>query len=45
MVRLVKEGRITDLHSQEVEVYGAAATAVDAEHAADRALVALLRTV
>lgn len=35
--------RITDLHLIEVEVYGAAASAIDADHAADRALIALFR--
>lgn len=35
--------RITDLHLIEVEVYGAAAAALDAEHAGDRALIALFR--
>jgi SAM-dependent methyltransferase len=36
-------GQITDLQSIEVEVYGAAALALDADHAADRALIALFR--
>lgn len=40
---LAEEKRITDLHLIEVEVYGAAAAALDAEHAADRALIALFR--
>jgi SAM-dependent methyltransferase len=43
--RLAREGRITDLHLPEVEVYGAAAAALDADHAGDKALVALFRTV
>jgi SAM-dependent methyltransferase len=43
--RLARAGRITDLHLPEVEVYGAAAAALDADHAGDKALVALFRTV
>ncbi len=43
--RLARAGRITDLHLPEVEVYGAAATALDTDHAGDKALVALFRTV
>ncbi len=43
LVGLVAEGRITDLHQIEVQVYGEAATRIDADHAADRALVALFR--
>ena len=39
---LAEQKRITDLHLIEVEVYGAAA-ALDAEHAADRAMIALFR--
>lgn len=35
--------RIAGLQLIEVEVYGAAAAALDAEHAADRALIALFR--
>lgn len=42
---LATEGRIADLGLVEVEVYGAAAAALDAEHAGDRALVALFRGV
>ncbi|MDP3262571.1 MAG: class I SAM-dependent methyltransferase [Tabrizicola sp.] len=42
---LLQTGRIADLHLIEVEVYGAAAAAVDADHAADRALIALFRAV
>jgi trans-aconitate methyltransferase len=34
---------ITDLHLIEVGVYGAAAARIDADHAADKALVALFR--
>jgi SAM-dependent methyltransferase len=34
---------ITDLQLIEVEVYGAAAAAIDADHASDRALIALFR--
>ncbi len=40
---LVRQGRIADLHLIEVEVYGAAAAAVDADHASDRALITLFR--
>ena len=40
---LAEQKRITDLHQIEVEVYGAAAAALDAEHAGDRALIALFR--
>jgi SAM-dependent methyltransferase len=40
---LARQGRITNLQLIEVEVYGAAAAAIDADHAADRALVALFR--
>jgi trans-aconitate methyltransferase len=40
---LAAQKRITDLHLIEVEVYGAAAAALDAEHAADRAMIALFR--
>lgn len=40
---LAEQGRIASLHLIEVEVYGAAAVAVDADHAADRALIALFR--
>jgi SAM-dependent methyltransferase len=40
---LAEQKRITDLHLIEVEVYGAVAAALDAEHAADRALIALFR--
>lgn len=35
--------RITDLQLIEVEVYGEAAARIDADHAADRALIALFR--
>ncbi|MFN3578374.1 MAG: class I SAM-dependent DNA methyltransferase [Tabrizicola sp.] len=35
--------RIADLHLIEVEIYGAAAARIDADHAADRALIALFR--
>lgn len=42
---LATEGRIADLGLVEVEVYGAAAAALDADHAGDRALVALFRGV
>lgn len=42
---LARDGRIADLRLVEVEVYGAAAAALDADHAGDRALVALFRSV
>jgi trans-aconitate methyltransferase len=40
---LAGQNRITDLQLIEVEIYGAAAAAIDADHAADRALIALFR--
>ncbi|WP_137109282.1 class I SAM-dependent methyltransferase [Rhodobacter sp. SY28-1] len=40
---LARQARITDLQLIEVEVYGAAAARIDADHAADRALIALFR--
>lgn len=40
---LAAAARITDLQLIEVEVYGAAAADIDADHAADRALIALFR--
>jgi trans-aconitate methyltransferase len=40
---LAAENRITGLHQIEVEVYGQAATRIDADHAGDRALIALFR--
>lgn len=40
---LARQARITDLQLIEVEVYGAAAARIDANHAADRALIALFR--
>lgn len=40
---LARRDRITDLQLIEVEVYGAAAASIDADHAADRALIALFR--
>lgn len=40
---LVEQCQITDLHQIEVEVYGAAAAQIDADHAGDRALIALFR--
>jgi SAM-dependent methyltransferase len=40
---LAGEKRITDLQLIEVEVYGADAANIDAEHAGDRALIALFR--
>ncbi|WP_136644812.1 class I SAM-dependent methyltransferase [Tabrizicola sp. YIM 78059] len=42
---LAREGRIAGLQLIEVEIYGAAAAALDAEHAGDRALIALFRSV
>ena len=42
---LVAAGRITTLHLIDVEIYGAAAREVDADHASDRALIAMFRTV
>jgi len=40
---LATEERISGLQLIEVEVYGAAAAGIDAEHAADRAMIALFR--
>jgi len=40
---LATEKRISGLQLIEVEVYGAAAAGIDAEHAADRAMIALFR--
>lgn len=40
---LSAQKRITDLQLIEVEVYGDAAAQIDADHAADRALIALFR--
>lgn len=40
---LAAESRITGLHQIEVEVYGQAAARIDADHAGDRALIALFR--
>lgn len=40
---LAAAGRITGLQLIDVEVYGAAAAALDAEHAGDRAVIALFR--
>lgn len=40
---LSSSARITDLQLIEVEIYGAAAARFDADHAADRALIALFR--
>ena len=40
---LAAAARITDLQLIEVEVYGAAAASIDADHASDRALIALFR--
>lgn len=40
---LAAAGRIAGLQLIEVEVYGAAAAGLDAEHATDRALIALFR--
>jgi SAM-dependent methyltransferase len=41
--RLAQDHQITDLHLIEVQVYGQAAAALDADHAQDRALIALFR--
>lgn len=41
--RLARDGRITGLHQIEVQVYGEAAARIDAEHAGDRALIALFQ--
>lgn len=41
--QLATEERISGLQLIEVEVYGAAAAGIDAEHAADRAMIALFR--
>jgi SAM-dependent methyltransferase len=40
---LAARGRITDRQEIEVEVYGTAAARIDADHATDRALIALFR--
>jgi hypothetical protein len=40
---LAARALITDLQLIEVEVYGSAAAAIDADHATDRALIALFR--
>jgi trans-aconitate methyltransferase len=40
---LAADDRIADLHLIEVEVYGAAAATLDAEHAGDRAMIAIFR--
>lgn len=40
---LAEPGRITGLQLIEVEIYGAAAARIDADHASDRALIALFR--
>jgi predicted TPR repeat methyltransferase len=43
--RLQSSGAIHDLHLIEVEVYGQAARALNAEHGCDRAPIAMFRTV
>lgn len=43
LATLQAEGQIAGLHLIEVEVYGAAAAAVDPSHAGDRAQIALFR--
>jgi SAM-dependent methyltransferase len=43
LAALAEAGRITGLQLIEVQVYGAAAAALDADHAGDRALIALFR--
>jgi SAM-dependent methyltransferase len=45
LAQLADAGRIADLRLPEVEVYGAAAADLDADHAGDRALVALFAAV
>ncbi|MCU0902266.1 MAG: class I SAM-dependent methyltransferase [Tabrizicola sp.] len=45
LARLVAQGRISDLHQIEVEIYGAAAARIDTDHAQDRALVVLFRAI
>ena len=40
---LADQGRIADLYLIEVQVYGAAAAQVDADHAGDRAAIAVFR--
>lgn len=40
---LAAQRRITDRHEIEVQVYGAAAVRIDADHAGDRALIVLFR--
>lgn len=45
LAALQSKGAITGLQLIEVEIYGAAAAALDADHAADRALIALFRAV
>ena len=42
---LARSGRIDGLQLIEVQVYGAAAAALDSDHAADRAQIALFRAV
>jgi SAM-dependent methyltransferase len=42
---LTTHRRITDLRLIEVEIYGSAAAALDAEHAGDRAAIAVFRAV
>lgn len=42
---LADKGRIDELHLIEVQVYGAAAAEIDAEHAEDRAAIAVFRAV
>ena len=42
---LAKAGRISDLQLIEARIYGAAAAGIDADHASDRALIALFRAV
>lgn len=43
LVELSDTGKICDLQLIEVQVYGAAAAAVDADHAGDRAAIAVFR--
>jgi trans-aconitate methyltransferase len=43
LAALAGQKRIKDLHLIEVEVYGAAAAKIDADHASDRAMIALFQ--
>lgn len=43
LASLADQGRITGLHQVEVQIYGEAAASIDADHAGDRALIALFQ--